>query len=140
MRRLALVLAAVVPLALAGSCGGDSATGPGDTNIAGSYTLQSVNGNSLPWRPIVVGNDFFEITSGGASINADGTYSLTFNWRESISGQVSTGSESSVGTYTRNGNAITFTDASDGSTATGTISGRQISVTSEGVVFVLVRN
>lgn len=121
------------------ACGGDS-TGPDETNVVGSYTLQTVNGNNLPWRLLVVGNDWFEITGGSGSINADGTYSLTFSWRESESGQVSTGSESSVGTYTRNGNAITFRDASDGLTAIGTISGRQISVTSEGVVFVFVRN
>ncbi len=132
-------LSALAGLALLAACGGDS-TGPGETNVVGSYTLQTVNGNNLPWRAIVIGNDWFEIASGSGSINADGTYSLTFNWRESIAGQTDEGSESSVGTYTRNGNAITFRDASDGSTASGTISGRQISVTVEGVVLVYVRN
>jgi hypothetical protein len=132
-------LSALAGFALFAACGGDS-TGPGDTNIVGSYTLQSINGNPVPWRAIVIGNDWFEIASGSGSINADGTYSLTFNWRESVAGETDEGSESLVGTYTRNGNAITFRDASDGSTAIGTISGRQISVTSEGVVLVYVRN
>jgi hypothetical protein len=131
-------LCAVTGLAVLAACG--DSTGPGDTNIVGSYTLQTVNGNRLPWRVIVIGNDFFEITGGGGNINADGTYSLTFNWRESVSGQEDTGSESSVGTYTRTGNTITFRDASDNSTATGTISGRQLTVTSEGAVLVFVRN
>jgi hypothetical protein len=131
-------LSALAALALIAACGGDS-TGPGDTNIVGSYTLQTVNGNPVPWRAIVIGNDWFEIRGGSGSINADGTYSLTFHWRESVAGLPDEGSESSVGTYTRNGNAITFRDAS-GSTASGTITGRQISVTSEGVVLVYVRN
>jgi hypothetical protein len=132
-------LSALVGFAILAACGGDS-SGPGDTNIVGSYTLQSVNGNPVPWRAIVIGNDWFEIRGGSGSINADGTYSLTFNWRESVAGQTDEGSESSVGTYTRNGSAITFRDASDGSTASGTITGRQISVTSEGVVLVYARN
>jgi hypothetical protein len=131
-------LSALAAIALLAACG-DSGTGPDDTNIAGSYTLQTINGNSLPWR-LGGGNDWFEFTSGSGNINADGTFTLTYNWRESISGQVDAGSEPLVGTYTRNGNAITFTEASTGDTATGTISGRQISVTSGGFVLVFVRN
>jgi hypothetical protein len=131
-------LSALAGLALLTACGDSS--GPGETDIVGSYTLQTMNGNALPWRAIVIGNDWFEFTSGSGSINADGTYSLTLNWRESTSGQIDSGAEPSVGTYSRNGNAITFTDASDGSTIVGTITGRQISITSEGIVLVFVRN
>src|SRR5688500_1710711 len=79
MRRLALVLAAVVPLTLSGACGDDS-TSP-EATIFGSYTLQTVNGNTLPWRFLVVGNDWAEITGGNGNINRDGTYSLTGNFR-----------------------------------------------------------
>jgi hypothetical protein len=132
-------LSTLAGLALLGACGGDS-TGPDETNIVGSYTLQTINGNPLPWRPFVIGNDWFEFAGGSGSINPDGTYSLTFTWRESVDGVVDQGSESTVGTYTRNGNAITFRDATDNSTLVGTITGRQISVTSEGVVLVFVRN
>jgi hypothetical protein len=141
MRQLALVLAAVVPLALLGACGGDDSTGPGETNPVGSYTLQTVNGNTMPWRFLVVGNDWAEITGGTGNINNGGTYSLTFNYRTMESGQTSTFSETSAGTYVRNGNAITFTDGTDGSRATGTITGTQISVTDEdGIVYVFRRN
>jgi hypothetical protein len=139
MRRFALVLAAVVPLTLSGACGDDS-TSP-EATIFGSYTLQTVNGNTLPWRFLVVGNDWAEITGGNGNINRDGTYSLTGNFRVMESGQTSTFSETSTGTYARNGNTITFTDQSNGATASGTISGSQITVTDEGgVVYVFRKN
>jgi hypothetical protein len=132
-------LSALAATALLAACG-DSGTGPDDTDIVGSYTLQTINGNAVPWR-LALGNDWFEITSGSGNINADGTFRLTYDWRASVSGQVDGDSEDLVGTYTRNGNAITFRDPSDGSTvATGTISGRQLTVTYEGDVLVFVRN
>lgn len=136
MRRLILALGAVLLLA----CGGSDSTGP-DGSIVGSYTLQTVNGNNLPWRFLVFGNDWAEITGGSGNINNGGTYSLTFNYRVMESGQTTTFSETSIGTYVQNGNAVTFTDQSDGSSASGTVTGSQISVTDEdGFVYVFRRN
>jgi hypothetical protein len=141
MRQLAFVLAAVISLSILGACGDDDSTGPSESSIVGSYTLQTVNGNTMPWRFVVVGNDWIEITGGSGDINTGGTYSLTLNYRAMESGQTTTFSETSTGTYTRNGNAVSFTDGSDGSRANGTVSGNQISVTDEdGVVYVFRRN
>ena len=140
MRQLACILAAVVPLSIFGACGDDEGTGPGESSIVGSYTLQTVNGNTLPWRYLVLGNDWAEITGGSGTINANGSYSLTANFRTMESGQTDTFSETSTGTYVRSGNAITFT-ASDGTRASGVISGTQITVTDEdGIVYVFRRS
>jgi hypothetical protein len=135
------LLAGVALLAACGGDGGPTGPNPTTTVITGGYTLQTVNGNTLPWRFLVVGNDWAEITSGSGNINSDGTYSMRVNYRVRESGQESTFSETSTGTYVRNGNAITFTDAADGSRASGTVSGNQISVTDEdGIVYVFRRN
>jgi hypothetical protein len=138
--RFSLLLVAFAPLAIFSACGGDDSTGPGETTIVGSYTLQTINGNTMPWRFLVVGNDWAEITGGTGNINNGGTFSVTYNYRVMEAGQTSTFSETSTGTYVRNGNAISFT-ASDGSRANGTITGTQISITDEdGFVYVFRRN
>ncbi|MFN2565090.1 MAG: hypothetical protein ABR499_08800 [Gemmatimonadaceae bacterium] len=137
MLRRSFVTAAAA-IALLAACGGDSSTAP-DANIAGSYTLETVNGNGLPWRFFVLDDDWIEVATGTGSINADGTYSLRLDYRFREAGEESTFNESSVGTYTRNGNAIEFTDA-DGSRLRGSISGRRITVTSPGVVLVFERD
>lgn len=136
MRRLILALGAVSLLA----CGGSDSTGP-DGSIVGSYSLQTVNGNNLPWRFLVVGNDWAEITGGSGNINNGGTYSITFNYRVMETGQTTTFSETSIGTYVQNGNAVAFRDQTDGSTVSGTVTGSQISVTDQdGFVYVFRRN
>lgn len=136
MRRLLLVVGAVSLL----GCGGGDSTGPGGS-IVGSYSLRTVDGNNLPWRFLVIGNDWAEITGGSGNVNSGGTYNITFNYRVMESGQTSTFSETSTGTYVQNGNAVTFTDQSDGTIASGTVTGSQISLTDEdGFVYVFRRN
>jgi hypothetical protein len=128
MRKLLALSAAVLLSAAACSDGG---TGPSaEANIAGNYTLQTVNGNPLPWRPFVVGNDFVEITSGSGTVNADNTYSLRIDVRTSVDGQITMDPVTEVGTWTRNGNNVSFR-SSDGSVANGTVTGNQISLTDQ---------
>jgi hypothetical protein len=131
MLRQRSCLSALAVLAFLAACSGDP-TGP-NADISGSYTLQSVNGNALPWMYLVFGGrDFDAIASGGGEINADGTYRLTLNFVQGRSEQRITSSGTTAGTYTRNGSAITFTDRTSGRRESGTVSGRQLSVTCHG--------
>ena len=127
MRKLALVLAAAVPLALA-ACGDDS-TGP--ENVAGTYALQTVEGNTLPWRFFVVGDEWIELTAGSLVISGNGTWTAELHFRERVGGETTEYPEESVGTWERDGDQIIFTDDSDGSVIVATLSGNRLTAVDE---------
>lgn len=133
-RTLLSALLMVASLFTLGACG--DSTGPGGGSITGTYKLQTVNGNPLPYVIVQVGSDKVEVSEGSLTLNADNTYSSRFTFRTTEGGQVTTETDTSVGTYTRNNNAITFTDSSDGETITGSVSGNTITFTEEGLVLV----
>jgi hypothetical protein len=111
MRRVALVLAMVLPLALAGC--GDS-TGPGGS-LAGTYTLRSINGDPVPVL-ISSGPPQEEITGGFVRLNANGTFTASHTYRVTFGGSSTTVTEDIDGTYTRSGDELTLTfDDPDGS-------------------------
>jgi hypothetical protein len=104
MRRLALVLAMAVPLAVAGC--GDS-TGPGGS-IAGTYELRSINGDPVPVL-LEPGPPQEEITGGFVRLNANGTFSARHTLRITSGGSSTTLTEDINGTYSRSDNDITLT-------------------------------
>jgi hypothetical protein len=106
--------------------------GPGET-IAGRYSLRSMNGETLPFVLIQVVNDSVVVTSGHLQLNDDGTCSSSLSLTVTEGGQVTTETDSDTCTWTRTGSAIFFV-WSDNSTDAGSLTGSQISVTSEGVV------
>jgi hypothetical protein len=120
------LLVGVVAVAL-GACGGDGGSGP--SGIAGTYTLASVNGQALPFTFINVtapgANYRLDLLSGRVTVNADGTYTMTHRWRENDNGAVFTADLPDNGTYSRQGDAITFT-SSDGETDGASLSGGTI--------------
>jgi hypothetical protein len=98
MRRVALILAAVVPLTLAGC--GDS-TGPG--RLTGTYTLRSIGGDPLPAAVSFAE----EVTASSLTLNGDATFSASITSRFIASGATNT--LVFGGTYTRSGNDIQLT-------------------------------
>jgi hypothetical protein len=105
MRRLALVLATVLPLTLA-ACGDSS--GPGGA-ATGTYTLRSIDGDPVP---VLVEDDGFsreEITGGFVRLNANGTFSASHTRRITTSSSVTTDTEDITGTFTRTGANVTLT-------------------------------
>jgi hypothetical protein len=106
MRRVALVLAAVLPLALA-ACG--DSTGPGG-GLAGTYELRTINGQALPF---LVGEfpdlDLTEeLTAGSVRLNANATFSASHTVRLTEGTQVTTFTTDINGTYSRSGNNVTL--------------------------------
>jgi hypothetical protein len=81
---------------------GDS-TGPGgETNITGTYSLRTINGQTLPFPLVVVGTTYrLEVTAGSVTINANGTYTGSSTLREIQGTSTITQTESSSGTWTR---------------------------------------
>ena len=135
VRRILMVLGISVLFAGLSACGSDS-TGPKDTDWLGTYALETVEGQNLPAVLIQIGNDKLEITAGSIRLNEDQTFSASLTFRTTEGGNVTTDTESDTGTYTKNGNALRFTYG-DGSQDTGSLNGKVLTVTSEGITLVL---
>ena len=127
MRRL-IGLAALLMLV---ACGGDS-TGP-NADVTGNYTLQTVNGASVPAVVFQDSQEKDELTAGNINLNADKTWSgnLTARVTDLMSGATGTFSAPGNGTYTSSGGTITLTDATDGSQLTGNVGGGTLTITGD---------
>ncbi len=97
-----LALAFVAGLA---ACGSDNnSTGPGD--VSGTYTLQSVGGNSLPYA-FPNSTDNIVVSSATLNLNSDHTYSVAA--AGSANGSADDNVIADAGTYTLSGSTVTFT-------------------------------
>jgi hypothetical protein len=108
MRRL-LALFALATLAT--SCG-DSPTAIDNVHV-GVYNLISFNGDEPPVVVLEDEEGVLEITGGKVTLNADGTFTDETTLRNTLNGEVTTGTETGSGTYAKNGGIITFTLANN---------------------------
>ena len=122
MRRRTCLTVLVSVLAL--SACGDSGTGPDD--ISGLYELRTINGVALPFTIIQIGSDSAEFTSGFLQLNANRTYTFSITTSATTGGSTETVTETDLGTWFRQGNQVSITPFSDGSTITVVISGNEI--------------
>ena len=137
MRRLA----GSALLVMLAACGGDS-TGP-NASIAGSYTLQTVNGVNVPAVVFQDTQEKDELTGGNISLNTNKTWTgvLTARITDLTSSISTTFNAPANGTYTSSGGTITLTDAVDGSQLTGSIGGGTLTISGDigvGAVITLV--
>lgn len=121
IRRAFLAVLSVFVLA---ACGDDS-TGPG-SSIAGTYQLQTVNGQQVPATVVQAGNNKTVIASGSLILNQNNTFFAAMTIESTVNGLVDSETQASTGTYTRNNTSIQFT--SEGKTVTGTLSGNTLTV------------
>jgi hypothetical protein len=107
MRRIALVLAMVLPLALT-SCG--DSTGPGGSD---RYDLRSIDGDPVP----AFTSEGDEVVSGFVRLNGNGTFDASHTFRTTGG---TTFTQSFEGTYDRFGDELTleFDDPDGPGTAT----------------------
>ncbi len=136
MRKLLLACAAVVML----GCGGSDSTGPA-ASIEGTWNLQTVNGQPLPYTVFLTTSPSYrlEIVSDQLIANSDGTYVENGVIRETQGTTVTTSNQQDTGVWTQHGSQVDFTSNADASVATATVSGNQISINTEGVTGVYVR-
>jgi hypothetical protein len=129
---------ALILLFLSQGCGGgDSPTTPTPTPITGAYTLQSINGQSLPYVMQVETAALYGVTftAGSTTLNQDMTASSSATVTLTDSGTSSTITDTDIGTYTHTNGAITVTWASDGDSDSGSIVGSKLTLTDDGDVF-----
>lgn len=101
------------------ACGSDAPSGPSGppipTTPMGSYTIQTVNGKTLPVAVAADGSYSYEVTVGTLALGADGTYSVVTTYRQTLPQSVETFVDSTGGVWTQSGSAIQLTNALDGS-------------------------
>ena len=128
-------LACLLPVAAA-ACRSDGPTDHTPVSLAGTWRLQTVNGNGLPVVLEQNGAYKEELTSDVLTVAASGTFTQSMQIRVTESGQVTTETVEDAGSYTLNGTAVTFTFDSDGWTGTGSVSGNTLTVAVGGLALV----
>lgn len=131
MRRLMLVLT----LAALAACG---STEPGD-DVRGSYTLESVNGQPLPYTYALDFGFTSTVTDGLVIVTPDGKWSWliasTF-----FDGTTSTPQQSMVfGTWTSSGNTLTLKSDDPPTLVTATVNGDALTITKDGNAYLFRR-
>jgi hypothetical protein len=132
---------ALIILILSQGCGGGDSpttpTTPTPTNITGTYTLQSVNGQSLPYVLVVETAHVYgwTLTAGSTTLNQDMTASSSATVTVTDSGTSSTTTVTDIGTYTHTNGAITVTWASS-TPDSGSIVGSKLTLTDDGDVYI----
>lgn len=120
------------------ACGSDSATSPTSVTVSGTYSLQTVNGASLPAILQGSGANKIEIVSDVFTFSSTGTFTERAVVRYTENGVVSSETFDDTGTYTKNGTAITLR-YSDASTGSGTLDGNSMTLSGQGYSFVYLR-
>lgn len=132
-------LSVLLSLAMLPACSGDS-TGPSEGKFVGTYTLEAVDGGSLPARLYDETDGSIDITEGSLILRADNSH------RESVTVRVKPTFGSAVtenivedGTYSITGNSITFSvPAQNGEAAysyVGAVDGKVVTYTVDGTSF-----
>ncbi|MEX1187286.1 MAG: hypothetical protein WEA80_11910 [Gemmatimonadaceae bacterium] len=124
-------VAAIAVLGLVAACGGDGDGINEPASIAGTYNLQTLDGQSLP---VVVFDEpgfRLEIVSGNFVLAASRTFTTSVVFRITEDNAVTTESESFNGTYTVTGSTVNFT-YSDGDTDSATLAGNTLTFTDGG--------
>jgi len=97
--------AGVIAVALA-AC--SDSTGPDQNELAGSYSLLTIDGASLPVIVDQVGEDKAEVTMGTVTLDEDGTFGDATELRITEGGVVTTEVQATQGTWTVSGSTVTF--------------------------------
>lgn len=117
MRRIIVCL-----LAAALACRGDSGTNPASASIAGTYTLQTVNGAALPATLAQAGTSRTEVMSNTLTMTANATYTAVVAFRTTLDATVTTAQFTESGTWSAEAGSITFR-TSDGIVYHGALNG-----------------
>ena len=133
MRHSLLCLVSATTLGLSG-CGSDRVVTP-PAGLEGGYTLETVNGETLPFLKSESPSERVEVVSGSLTLRLDRTYSGEIVEQWTIGGNTELFPETSAGTFSVSGNQLTFTEGGSGAVYHGTINGNRISATLMDVTF-----
>lgn len=137
MKRL-LILALALALGVTATACSDS-TSPG-ASIAGTYSLQTINGQTLPFV-VNSGTPYSEVLSSQIRLDANGNYSSLTRYRDTYpGGQPNLVDVPATGYWTLSGSQITLTEIGyPNDPSYGTISGNRITFVDFGLTLVYTR-
>jgi len=126
-RTLAIGFGLTIAIAACGSDGGGPVDPSSPDTPVGNYSINTVNGKTLPAAVIDTTNYKVEVTSGVLNLTADGKYIVVTRTRETIPNNVSNYVDSTFGTWTRSGTQINLKNGEDpNAMSTGTWAGFQM--------------
>jgi hypothetical protein len=128
---------AFVAVVLAVGCGGGNTTGP-YTSVAGTYTLRTLNGSSLPHIVNQMGASMAEILDATLTLNEDGTFNESGHDRMTESGLATTTSFIDAGSISLRGTTITLVSSTTGTT-NGSFNGDILTLSSAGLMAVYTK-
>ncbi len=129
--RVFMKVAAMAVIALTAACGGGDDGINEPASIAGTYNLQTLDGQAPP--VVVVDETGFklEIVSGNFVLAGNKTFTTNVVFRITADNAVSTEAESFSGTYMVTGSTVAFT-YSDGDIDSATLAGNTLTFTDGG--------
>ena len=131
-RSLLLLLVSVVVL----SC--DDGTGPRD--LLGTWRLEAVSGQSLPYILEQDGTRKVELTGETVTLLASGRQTMVTSFRVTEGGNVFTESIPAPGNYTVDGSTLLLTFDNDEDEYTATVKGDTMTIDDIGLTFVYRRD
>jgi hypothetical protein len=131
-------LITLVLLVGAAACGFDTSTAPLVGDLAGSYSLLSMNGNPLPF--VIVSNDTtVSIDADVLTLTSAGDWNETVSYRQTVGSAPTTNESLSLsGVWTRSGNQLNFR-TSAGLLYIGTATETTLTLTDAGFSYVFTR-
>ncbi|MGK2936176.1 MAG: lipocalin family protein [Gemmatimonadaceae bacterium] len=124
-------MAAIAAVGLVAACGGGDDGINEPASIAGTYILQTLDGQAPPVVVFDASGFKVEIVSGNFVLNANGSFTTTVVFRITEDSAVTTESESYTGTYAVTGSTVNFT-YSDGDTDSATLEGNTLTFSDGG--------
>jgi hypothetical protein len=117
----------------------DKATRP-DENLLGTWRLQTVSGQPLPYVLEQSATRNVELTGETVTLLASGRQTMVTSFRVTDNGTVSTENVPAPGSYTVNGSTLTLTFDSDTDVYTAIVNGDTMTIDDIGLRFVYRRD
>ena len=114
-------------------------TGP-SRGVVGTWRLQTVDGQPLPFTLPEEGVVKFDLTGETMTLVASGRMTMVTEFRVTDGGNVFAESVPDAGSYSVNGSKVAFKFDSDGSTPTATVNGDTMTLDDIGLTFVYRRD
>ena len=111
LRTVARPLLAVAFVAALAACGSDNNTGTGPTNVSGTYTLTTVDGQALPQE---FANSEHHVVVNSATLVMGSDHSYSVDATGSVDGTDGNHVIADAGTYSVSGSTVTFTSTTFG--------------------------
>jgi len=108
--------------------------------LLGTWRLQTVNGQALPFTLPEEEVDKLELTGETITLIVSGRVAMVTTFRVTDGGNVTAESVPDAGTYAVNGSTLTFKFDSDGSTPSATVNGDIMTLQDIGLTFVYRRD